>query len=192
MMTAASSGIGRLSVAVAMLAGFLVLPGCPPKDPPQTMAYVDIARYMGLWYEIAKYPVFFERGLVGVTAEYTLEEDGRVRVKNRGFEGSFDGEPSLIEGYATVKDPESNAKLRIRFDPFPVCLFPADYWIIELDEDYEYAVVSSPERNVLWILSRTPVMDDAVYQGIVAGLAERGFDAERLEMMPQQESVAAG
>ena len=120
----------------------------------QTVNAVDIERYMGVWYEIAKYPVIFENGLVGVTAEYTLLDDGRVRVKNQGFKGSFSGELSSITGYATNPDPNEPAKLKVKFDPFPVNLFRANYWIIELDANYEYAVISNPSRSVLWILSK--------------------------------------
>ena len=140
---------------------------------------------MGLWYEIAKFPVFFERGLVGVTAEYSLREDGRIRVRNRGFKKSFDGKESSIEGYATVPDPKIPAKLRVRFNPFPARLFAADYWIIEVDEDYAHAVVSGPSREVLWILSRTPLMDETCYEGIVDRLAQMGFEVDKLEKMPQ-------
>ena len=162
-----------------------LLTGCAAKDPPETAGSVDVERYMGLWYEIAKFPVFFERGLVGVTAEYSLREDGRIRVRNRGFKKSFDGKESSIEGYATVPDPKIPAKLRVRFNPFPARLFAADYWIIEVDEDYAHAVVSGPSREVLWILSRTPSMDEARYDKIVQRLAQKGFNVERLERMPQ-------
>jgi len=140
---------------------------------------------MGTWYEIAKFPVFFERGLVGVTAEYALEDDGRIHVTNQGFKKSFDGKVSSIQGYAKIPDPEDPGKLRVRFNPFPARLFAADYWIVDLDEDYDYAVVSNPSRKVLWILSRTPSMDEAQYEEIVKHLEERGFDIERLERMPQ-------
>ena len=173
---------------VSLVAAFaVVLLGCPAKDPPQTVAHVDLERYMGLWYEIAKFPVFFERGLVAVTAEYTLEDDGRIRVINRGLKESFDGKASMIQGRAKVPDPEQPGKLRVRFDPFPARLFAGDYWIVDLDENYEYAVVSGPSRKVLWILSRTSTMDDERYQDIVQRLAERGFDVDKLEKTPQPE-----
>jgi len=163
----------------------IVLLGCPAKDPPDTVEHVDVERYMGTWYEIAKFPVFFERGLVGVTAEYKLKDDGRIHVTNRGFKKSFDGKVSSIEGYARIPDPESPARLRIRFNPFPARLFAADYWIVDLGEDYDYAVVSNPSREVLWILSRTPSMDKAKYEEIVNRLGQRGFDTKRLGKMPQ-------
>ncbi len=161
-----------------------VATGCPC-IPPETVSYVDLARYAGKWYEIAKYPVFFERGLVGVTAEYTLLGDGSVRVVNRGFRGTFDGPEARIEGKATVADSQTNAKLVVQFGPIPLNLLGPNYWIIDLGEDYEYAVVSDGCRSTLWILSRTPQMDEALYNDIVQRLAQRGFDIDRLEPMPQ-------
>lgn len=173
------------SIFLGMLA-LTVLPGCLCKGP-ETVSFVDIERYMGKWYEIAKYPVFFERGLVGVTAEYSLRDDGAVRVVNRGFRGSFDGEESSIEGKATVADRETNAKLTVQFGPFPIGIFGSNYWIIKLGENYEYAIVSSRCRNTLWILSRTPQMDEAVYNELLSWLSGAGFDTDRLELMPQAE-----
>jgi apolipoprotein D and lipocalin family protein len=84
-----------------------------------------------------------------------------------------------------VVDTASNAKLSVRFDPFPARLFPGDYWIIELGENYEYAVVSDPNRATLWILSRTPQLDAAVYDAIIASLDAKGFDTTKLEIVLQ-------
>lgn len=176
--------------SLATLAAFMILvltglTGCPATNPPETVTSVDLARYVGKWYEIARFPVFFQKGLVGVTAEYTLQNDGSVRVVNRGLKNTLDGPESSIRGVATVDDPATNAKLRVRFDPFPVCLFPGKYWIVELDEDYTWAVVSEPRRKNLWILSRTPAMDAAVYNGIIARLGAKGFDMSKAELTPQ-------
>ena len=178
------------TTATVMLSVFLVVlsAGCPFTNPPQTADFIDIEQYMGLWYEIAKFPQPFQNGLVGVTAEYTLEDDGRVRIRNQGFQDALDGEESSIEGYASVVDEETNAKLRIRFDPFPVNLFPGNYWIIEVGDDYEYAIVSGPNRNTLWILSRTPSMDETIYSEIVSRLEEDGFDTNRLVKTRQDTS----
>ena len=170
----------RVRVGLTLVVSSVLLVGCPVANPPETAAFVDIERYMGTWYEIAKFPQFFQRGLVGVTAEYTLEDDGRVRIRNQGFRDTLDGEETSIEGYATVVDTATNAKLRVQFDPFPASLFPGDYWIIEVGNDYEYAVVSNPTRQTLWILSRTPSMDDALYDDIVSRLAVDGFETDRL------------
>lgn len=175
----ARTGIGGLLLAAAALVG------CSTANPPSTAANVDLTRYAGKWYEISKYPVVFQRGLVAVTADYTLRDDGTVRVFNRGLKGSFDGAESTISGVAKPADITTNAKLKVRFDPFPVNLFKADYWIIEVGPDYEYAVVSNPSKKYLWILSRTPHMDGAVYDGIVDRLNQRGFDTAKLALTPQ-------
>ncbi len=180
----------KLLIAAALMgAVFAPLQGCACSNPPETVRFVDVNRYMGTWYEIAKYPFFFERGLVGVTAEYALNEDGTVRVINRGFKETFDGELSEIEGRAKIADKETNAKLTVQFGPFPVGIFGSNYWVIMLGIDYEYAVVSSKGRDTLWILSRTPQMKEAVYNDIVAELARRGFDTSKLEIMPQKPAV---
>jgi apolipoprotein D and lipocalin family protein len=150
-------------------------------DPPlATVDKVDIARYVGKWYEIAKYPVVFENGCFGVTADYSLNDDGTVRVFNtcRAADGTI---ANTIEGHAAATDPTNNAKLMVYFfGPFG-----APYWIIELGNDYEYAVVGDPTRSTLWILSRTPKLDDATYQAILSRLPEKGYDPSRLELMPQ-------
>ena len=163
--------------------------GCPLQAPPQTVDFVDVDRYMGLWYEIASYPQFFNEGLVGTTAEYTLLEDGRVEVFNRGFQDAFDGPESTITGFATVKDETTNAKLNVRFPSVLGGLIPGAYWIIDLDEvDYTYAVVSDPLRSSLFILCRTPTVDEAFLDDLIADLAERGFDPDRINMTPQPSS----
>ncbi|MBN2309280.1 MAG: lipocalin family protein [Candidatus Hydrogenedentes bacterium] len=173
-----------MQLATAAISALLA--GCATHPPVQTARHVDLERYAGRWYEIARFPVFFERGLVGVTAQYALESDGRVRVTNQGFKGAFDGEIASITGYAKVVDPATNAKLRVRFDPFPVRFFPAPYWVVEVGDDYEYAVVTNPKRKVLWILGRAPTMDEDTYQAIVARLDAQGFATERLERTLQQ------
>ena len=176
--------------ATVLIAGAaLFTSGCNtiPDDAPETVPSVDLTRYVGLWYEIASYPVFFNRGLTGVTAEYALLEDGRVSVFNRGFRDSLDGAESNIEGKARVVDTETNSKLAVRFNQFPTNLFEGSYWIVVLDENYTYAAVSDPQRNTLFILSRTPQMDDATYNLIVEQLQQNGFDTEKLKktLQPQ-------
>ena len=157
----------------------LVVGGCPAVDetlfpPLETVSAVDIDRYAGKWYEIAKYPVVLENGCVDITAEYTLLEDGTVRVVNTC--GSTDGSSRDIVGSASVTDPSTNAKLSVSFfGPFG-----APYWIIELDEDYQYAVVGDPSRECLWILSRTPSLDEATLSGILDRLPARGYDPDGL------------
>lgn len=147
----------------------------------KTVEYVDIERYMGTWYEIAKFPQRFEDGLVGITATYSLLPNGKVRVLNRGYVGDFNGKLKTARGKAWVVDKKTNAKLKVSFF-WP---FAGDYWVIELGKDYEYAVVSEGTRQYLWILSRTPKMGVQVYDGIVGRLRDNGFDVSRIESNTQ-------
>lgn len=164
----------RVGAAVFAL---VLASGCGTAYPPlEVVEEVNLGRYAGRWYEIARYPNAFEGGCVGVTAEYTPLDDGRIEVVNTCFESSLDGPSREIRGSARVVDATGNAKLKVTFF-WP---FEGDYWIIELGEDYEYAVVGEPSRSLLWILSRTPQMDEALYESILARLPEAGYDPERL------------
>jgi len=167
-------------VLTAMTAMFLG--GCGAVYPPlATVDKVELGRYTGRWYEIARYPNSFEPGCVGVTADYALRVDGRMSVLNTCIEGNLDGNVRTIEGVARVVDPSTNAKLAVTFfGPFE-----GAYWILELGEHYEYAVVGDPSRTFLWILSREPALDGDVYQAILSRLPEKGYDSNRLEIVPQ-------
>jgi len=144
--------------------------------------YVDVVRYMGTWFEIAKFPQRFEKGLVGITANYTLLPNGKVRVINRGYEGDFNGKLRTAKGKAWIVDTATNAKLKVSFF-WP---FAGNYWILELGEDYEYVVVGDESRKYLWILSRTPQMDEAVYNELLKRVQDKGFDISKLEKNPQK------
>jgi len=170
-------------LALALLFGCRASGALPGATPLRSVDAFELERYLGLWYEIAKYPVSFEDGLVGVTAEYSLRDDGDVRVENGGFEGDFDGERSVATAKAWVPDPERPAELKVQFF-WP---FSAKYWVVALDPEYRWAVVGEPARKYLWILSRTPALDDATYDAILARIREElGYDTERLELMPQR------
>lgn len=147
--------------------------GLPPLE---TVEHVDVERYMGLWYEIAAFPQRFQKGCTGTTATYTLRSDGQVDVLNRCRKDSLDGKKKAAKGRARVVDAETHAKLEVSF----FRPFWGDYWVIDLGEEYEYAVVGHPGRDYLWILSRTRAMDPGVYDTIVAGLAARGYEVEKL------------
>ena len=143
----------------------------------ETVEHVDIARYMGTWFEIARFPQRFEKGLVGVTATYSLCPGGKVRVVNKGYRGDFSGKLKTATGSARVVDTKTNAKLKVTFF-WP---FAGDYWIIELGDNYEYAAVGEESRKYLWILSRTPQMDESVYNELLHRVRVKGFDTSRLE-----------
>ncbi len=150
----------------------------------KTVDSVDVKRYMGTWFEIARFPQRFERGLVGVTANYTLLPNGKVRVLNSGYEKDFNGRLRTATGSARVVDTATNAKLKVSFF-WP---FSADYWILELGKDYEYAVVGEESRKYLWILSRTPQMDEGIYNELLKRVQNKGFDISKLEKVPQKQT----
>ena len=152
------------------------------KDSLETVSFVDLKRYAGKWYEIAAYPQRFQKGCHCTTAEYTLSADGEyVVVENRCNKDSVNGKPSGIKGKAFVDKNSGNAKLKVQFF-WP---FKGKYWIIDLADDYRYAVVSHPNRKYLWILSRTPQMNAADYQGIIERLKAKGFDLSKLKLTVQ-------
>ena len=174
-----------LGMAV-MAASATLLTGCGSINAPlEVVEFVDVDQYLGKWYEIARYPHSFEEDCVGVTAEYSLKDDGRIRVLNTCVESTLDGPSRTMEGSARVADPTTNAKLKVTFF-WP---FEGDYWIMDLADDYSYAVVGAPDRKYLWILSRTPTMDEELYDNILDTLMPRGFDPDRLIEVPQLEEL---
>jgi apolipoprotein D and lipocalin family protein len=144
--------------------------------PLETVAHVDLSRYVGIWYEIANFPQSFQRGCTATTATYTLRKDGEIDVLNRCRKGSLDGAEKAAFGRARVVDRDTNAKLEVSF----FRPFWGDYWIIDLADDYSYAVVGHPGRDYLWILARTPTLAEASYQSIVARLRAHGYETSRL------------
>jgi len=148
----------------------------------QTVPYVDLKKYAGKWYEIASFPQFFQKGCNCTTAEYTLTDKDYVIVENRCRKDSINGKPSYIKGKAFVVENSGNAKLKVQFF-WP---FTGKYWIIDLADDYSYAVVGHPNRKYLWILSRTATMDNAIYQQIIGRVKEKGFDISKIEITTQQ------
>ena len=162
-----------------LIVGILAL-AVRPAFSLDTVPYVDLNQYLGVWYEIASYPMFFQRGCVATKATYSQRDDGNIAVLNECRKDSFDGPLKKAEGIARVVDNTTNSKLEVKF-----FLFWGNYWIIDLDEEYGFAVVSEPRQKYLWILSRTPIMKEDIYQGILTRLKEKGFDLTRLKMTPQ-------
>jgi len=174
-----------------LLVGILGLSGCGTTTTARlslpelrTVAHVDLNRYVGTWYDIASFPQTFQKGCTGSTAMYTIRSDGDIAVVNRCRKDSLDGEEKEAKGRARVVDRTTNAKLKVSF----FRPFWGDYWIIDLGPDYEYAVVGHPNRDYLWILSRTPTMQAAVYDGIIRRLKEQGYEVERLNRTLQRGS----
>lgn len=152
------------------------------QPPLRTVPMVHLDRYTGTWYEIASYPSRFQKGCHCTTATYTMTDQGYVLVENRCNRDSVNGKPSYIKGKAFVEEGSGNAKLKVQFF-WP---FKGQYWIIDLAQDYSYAVVGHPNRKYLWILSRTPRMADDVYNGILSRLEGNGYDTTKLQLTDQK------
>lgn len=166
----------------------------PRKDKVKTVSSVDLKRYTGKWYEIAKLPNKFQKQCAGnVTADYSLQPDGDIEVINRCLKK--DGQYDDAKGKARVVDKQSNAKLEVRFAPAVLSFIPqvwGDYWIIDLDQNYQYAVVGDPKQKYLWILSRTSQMDDATYQSVLRNIEKMGYDPNKLVKTPQKIETLKG
>ncbi len=147
----------------------------------QTVPHVDLQRYLGTWYEIAAFPQSFQRDCTATTATYSLRSDGDIDVLNRCRKFKVDGEVSEARGRARVVDKVSNAKLEVSF----FRPFWGDYWVIQLGDGYDYAVVGHPERDYLWILARTPTLPPPVYAAILAQLQTQRYDTKRLVLTQQ-------
>ena len=161
----------------------------PAGEPLTTVPALDVPRYMGTWYEIAKFPNWFQRKCVSNTrADYVLQADGKVQVTNRCKRES--GEMDEAIGAARQIGPANSPKLQVRFAPAWLSLIPAvwgDYWVVELDDHYQWVAVSEPGRQYLWILSRSPRMEPAVYADLLGRLARKGLDVQKLEPTRQDD-----
>lgn len=149
--------------------------------PIAAVASLDLNRYAGLWYEIARFPNRFERNCTAVTAEYTLRDDGTVGVRNSCRKGTVDGPLDVAEGRARVEGPGRLSVNFVRLLPF----IRGDYWVLDVTADYSVAVVGEPGRNYGWILARTPRISDAAYDRAVAVLRSNGYDPAGLERVVQ-------
>lgn len=152
------------------------------KEQPTTVQSVDLNKYAGVWYEIARYPNKFQDQCVSdVTAEYILENDGGIAVINKckTDKDKFDE----AKGKARIKDKKTNAKLEVRFAPKALSFLSSvwgDYWILDLGKDYEYALVGSPDRKYLWVLSRKPQIADEKYESMMQIAKQEGFIPDKL------------
>lgn len=155
---------------------------CASKPPLQTVPQVDLPRFMGDWYVIAHIPYFLEKGKVGTLDRYALRPDGRIQNSYLFRRDTLDAPLEEWRGVAWVKDTTTNAEWRVRF----VWPFAAKYFIVDLDPDYQWAVIAHPSRKLAWILARDTVMDDATYAGLLKNLEKQGYDPARLAKVPQR------
>lgn len=165
-----------------------LLTGCNAQQPGSgvdrsTVSNVELNRYLGKWYELARFDHSFERGLVGVTATYSLRPDGKIKVLNEGYKNTLDGRHKTAVGKAKIPDPNDLSRLKVSF----FLNFYADYLIMELDQvGYQYAMIGSNSDNFLWILSRTPQVPDSTWNMLLDKAKKRGYDVSKLIKVPQK------
>ncbi len=151
----------------------------PANNAPQTVSHVDLNKYLGKWYDIAHYPSRFQKNTTNSEANYSLRKDGKIEVYNWCLKK---GKPDDVRGKAWVVDKETNAKLKVQFF-WP---FAGDYWILELADDYRYALVGEPKRENLWILSRTKTLNDQDKNFLLKRIEYHGYSAVKLDWEKQE------
>lgn len=147
-----------------------------PKHELPTVKKVDLQKYSGLWYEIARFPNRFEKGLVCVTAHYEVKENGKVEVVNKGHLSKDIKRVKTAKGVAWVPDDKFPGQLKVRFF-WP---FAGKYYIIALDENYNYVLVGDPARKYLWVLSRTRILSEDIYSRLLKIAKDNGFNTQKL------------
>jgi apolipoprotein D and lipocalin family protein len=172
---------------LALLALLAALAGCATvpagRQPLDTVDAVDVNRYLGRWYEIARFQHGFERTIVGATAEYSLRPDGRIQVLNSGFKRTLDGRYTEVKAVAWQPDPAVPGALKVKF----FNLFTSDYLVFGLDqENYSWALVGSNSRNFLWFLSRTPTVPPELLENMKSIAVAQGYDLTDLYLVPQK------
>ena len=195
--TAGSKAIKTAITALGFALGIWISPTLaqpqvtePALAPLEAIATLDVPRYMGTWYEIAKYPNWFQKKCVSNTsAQYTAEASGSLTVLNRCQKA--DGSMSEALGAAKQVGSATSAKLEVRFAPAWLSFLPfvwGNYWVIDLDEQYQLAAVSEPTRKYLWILSRTKTVDPKVYDALLQRLQQKGFNLNEIERSLQTDA----
>jgi lipocalin len=173
------------SLTFAALIAALPLMACSKDFDNSTVDEFDLSRYLGVWYEIARYDHSFERDMDNTMAQYILQDDGKVVVLNTGWK---DGKFKIAEGKAKYKDPEgAPGALKVSFFLF----FYSDYNVMLVDENYQISLVGSKAEKYLWILSRTPVADPALLQMVLDEARERGYDTSDLIWVDQSRNIKA-
>ncbi len=159
-----------------------MLSGCAGHVPMQTVDYVDIERFMGDWYVVANIPTFLEKGAHNAVESYRLEADGSISATFSYNKDSFDGERKAFNPRGFIKDKSTNALWGMQF----IWPIKADYRIVYLDENYQNVVVGRKARDYVWVMSRRHQLTDEDFNRFGSIIAELGYDASKLERVPQQ------
>jgi apolipoprotein D and lipocalin family protein len=168
---------------VATAAACAAISGCAGNQPPlETVDYVDLDRFMGDWYVIANIPTFLEKDAYNAVESYELNSDGTIATKFVFRKGNFDGKRKEYNPKAWVRDTESNAVWGMQF----VWPIKADYRIVYLDEEYSLTVIGRNKRDYVWVMARTPAIDDADYRKMTSLIESIGYDISELQMVPQK------
>ncbi|MBT4551941.1 lipocalin family protein [bacterium] len=166
---------------ILLLLNILLL-GCIPDKFTENLPNknIELKKYLGTWYEIARIPNWFEKNLVGVTATYSIKENGNIKVLNQGYKNQLNGELKKAIGEAWIPDKNKTGRLKVSFfGPFS-----ADYIIIEIDKNYQYALVGSG-KDFLWVLSRTPNLESNIYENLLNKAKLLGYDISKLKIVLQ-------
>ena len=176
-----------MAMRLVTLLGVLAISGCATTTsrlglpPLETVPHVEVQRYLGTWYELASIPQSFQRGCTATTATYSLRPDGELDVLNKCRMDSVDGVEKTATGRARVVDAATNAKLEVSF----FRPFWGDYWIIDLDPEYQWASVSDPTGNSYFLLTRTKTIDPALKAEIIARAEAKGVKIGNITDTPQ-------
>ncbi|SET68107.1 apolipoprotein D and lipocalin family protein [Pseudomonas graminis] len=172
---------GAVAIAAVWLAGCAVKSESESMAP-KTVDHVDLKRYQGTWYEVARLPMFFQRNCAQSEAHYTLKDDGNIAVTNRCR--TIEGKWEEASGTASPQIQGKTDKLWVVFDNWFSNLFPGvakgDYWVLYVSPDYKVALVGSPSRKFLWLLSRTPQVSDSVRNDMLMRAQQQGYDTTKL------------
>jgi apolipoprotein D and lipocalin family protein len=174
--------------ALMLLVGVLLtgsISGCETTEkraPLKLVDHVDIPRFMGKWFVVANIPTFIEKGAHNATESYELANDGSIDIKFRFNKDSFDGPVKEYHPRGFIYDKKSNAEWRVRF----IWPFLADYLVIDLASDYSWTVIGVPSRSYLWIMARSPKIEEKTYSGIIERLSAQGYDTSKIETIPHR------
>lgn len=173
--TAIAATVATALAAPVLWAAWKYVPRPGPvgnRAVPEPAKAVDLRRYLGRWYEQFRYDASFEKGMDAVTADYSRNRDGTIRVVNQARKGGTDGHRSKSVGKAKVVDTATNAKLKVAFfGPFY-----GDYWVLDHGDDYDWSIVGEPSGRYLWILTREANPDPAFLERLQARAVELGYD----------------
>ena len=166
---------------LSILIVIMIFNSANSQKPPAVVTTVDLNRYKGMWYEIARLPNYFERKLKCASATYTLRDDGKITVLNKGNYLTDPGKSTSIKGVAWIPDKSSPGKLKVQFF-WP---FSGNYWIMELDKEYKYVLVGDPSLKYLWILAREKKMDESTYNMLLGKAIDNGYDVKSIIRVEQ-------